>query len=285
MLIAFSLAVLALVFVVLALLLSPLLRPVPGARENTANLDILREQLAELATEQAAGRLTEAAANEAQDEIKRRILEERAMPKARALPFVASVKTAVVLTLALVVGSVALYGVLGQPLALLPEIQNARRANAPENTMSPEEMRAAAARLAARLQENPEDSEGWIMLARTYKLLDQPADAAAAYAHVEEKISDNPDLLADYAEALAISSTTRMQGKPTILVGQALELNPRHAHALFLAGMAALEAGRKEEAARHWEKLLPMVEPGSELHQLLSDNIASLRAPAGNAAN
>ncbi|MDR1350568.1 MAG: c-type cytochrome biogenesis protein CcmI [Zoogloeaceae bacterium] len=278
--IAFSLAALTLIFVVFALLLPPLLRPAPRAPEkNAANLDILREQLAELAGEQAAGRLTEAARLEAQSELKRRILEESASPVAHAAAFAPSPKTAVVLTLTLVMGSVALYGVLGQPLALLPEIRNARAAAA-ENSMTQEEMRAAVERLAARLQENPEDAEGWIMLARAYKILDRPADAAAAYARVEEKISDNADLLADYAETLAMSSETRMQGKPGILAERALQLNPQHAHALFLAGMAALEAGRKQEAVAYWEKLLPMVEPGSELHQLLSANIARFRAVA-----
>ncbi|MDR2626394.1 MAG: c-type cytochrome biogenesis protein CcmI [Zoogloeaceae bacterium] len=274
----FSLAALTLIFIVCALLLPPLLRPSRAAQEKSANLDILREQLAELENERAAGRLTESALLEAQGELKRRVLEESASPAAQSIPFAPSPKTAIVLTLFLVVGSVALYGVLGQPLALLPEIRNAQRADAAQGGMSVEELRVAVERIIAHLEKNPEDTEGWIMLARAYKILERPADAAAAYARVEEKIAGNADLLADYAEMLAMSSETRMQGKPQALAEQALKLNPQHAHALFLAGMAALEAGKKQEAAAYWEKLLPMVEPGSELHQMLSDNIRKFRA-------
>ncbi|MDR3159859.1 MAG: c-type cytochrome biogenesis protein CcmI [Zoogloeaceae bacterium] len=280
----FSLAALTLIFVVCALLLPSLLRPSRATQEKSAvNLDILREQLAELASERAAGRLTESALIEAQTELKRRILEESASPAAQvAAPFAPSPKTAIALTLLLVVSSVALYGALGQPLALLPEIQNAQRADAAKDSMSAEELRVAVERITAHLEKNPEDTKGWIMLARAYKILERPADAAAAYARIEEKIDGDADLLADYAEMLAMSSETRMQGKPQALAEQALKLNPQHAHALFLAGMAALEAGKKQEAAAYWEKLLPMVEPGSELRRILSDNIRKFRAAPGD---
>ncbi|MDR0736768.1 MAG: c-type cytochrome biogenesis protein CcmI [Zoogloeaceae bacterium] len=277
--VVFSFAALALIFAVLALLLPSLLRPSREKGEKgTANLDILREQFAELSSERAADRLTESALIEAQDELKRRVLEESASPTAYSVPFASSPKTAIALTLLLVMGSVTLYGALGQPLALLPEVRDAQRTDAAKDSMSLEELRAAAERITAHLQENPEDTEGWVMLARVYKLLERPADAAAAYARVEEKISGNADLLADYAEMLAMSSKTRLRGKPRALAERALQLDPQHAHALFLAGMAAREAGEKSEAAAYWERLLPLVETGSELHQALSANIAELRA-------
>ena len=57
-----------------------------------------------------------------------------------------------------------------------------------------------------------------------------------------------------------------------------MKLNPEYGHALFLAGAAALEAGDKAKAADYWEKVLPQVEPGSELHTLLQDNITRIRA-------
>lgn len=277
--VVFSFAALALIFAVLALLLPSLLRPSREKGEKgAANLDILREQFAELSSERAADRLTESALIEAQDELKRRVLEESASPTAYSVPFASSPKTAIALTLLLVMGSVTLYGALGQPLALLPEVRDAQRTDAAKDSMSLEELRAAAERITAHLQENPEDTEGWVMLARVYKLLERPADAAAAYARVEEKISGNADLLADYAEMLAMSSKTRLRGKPRALAERALQLDPQHAHALFLAGMAAREAGEKSEAAAYWERLLPLVETGSELHQALSANIAELRA-------
>ncbi|MDR1889505.1 MAG: c-type cytochrome biogenesis protein CcmI [Zoogloeaceae bacterium] len=284
--IPFLLAALVLTALVVALLLPALLRPsrLPSIAPADHAAAILREQLDELKTEQAAGKLTATEFAEAEDELKRRLLEEHQESARPSQPTKPATKTAIVLTLMLVVGGFALYGLLGNLLALQPELAQsaARQAEAGMNAgqqMTPEQITRMVEGLAARLEKNPDDPEGWLMLARSYKMLNRPADAATAYARIEPVVARDASLLADYAEALAMSSATRLNGKPRQLVAEALQLEPENPRALFLAGMAALEAGEKPEAIKYWEKLLPHVEAGSELHQLLTEQLAKLRNP------
>lgn len=133
------------------------------------------------------------------------------------------------------------------------------------------------ARLAERLKANPDDMEGWLMLARSYKAMGRLAEAAEAYAKAEKVVVQDAGLLADYAETLAMANQSGMQGKPRQLIDQALKLDPENAHALLLAGVAAMQAGNRAEALRHWEKLLPKVEPGSEIETMLKSSIEKLK--------
>ena len=87
-------------------------------------------------------------------------------------------------------------------------------------------------------------------------------------------------LLTDYAETLASLSEGRFAGKPTQLINQALKLNPEEPQALILAGVAAGEREDYKAAIGYWERLLPMVEPGSEEETSLKEALARLREKA-----
>ncbi|WP_303783754.1 c-type cytochrome biogenesis protein CcmI [Azovibrio restrictus] len=290
--ITFILAALALLAVTAFLLLPPLLR---SRERNTstqaslneqqeANLAILRTQLAELESEQQQGQIQPEDFQQAREELQRRILEESAAATAAAgaegdqRP---SRSLAIGLLVLLALSGSLGYAWLGTPLALNPEQVQAR----PDaQAMSPEQIAEMVNQLAARMEENPDDEQGWVMLARSYKVMGRLEDAARAYARAEKLVGTDPSLLADYAEALAMSSGSGMKGKPAALVDQALKLDPGHGHALFLAGAAAMEAGKRQQAADYWEKVLPQVEPGSELHKLLSANIEKIRSEKGASA-
>lgn len=285
--ITFLIAALALLAVTALLLLPPLLRRPQsdhGAGDATAqrevNQAILRDQLAELEQEQAEGSLESADFLQARDELKRRILEETASADAaRQVGSNGPSRTAAIVTLLLLLaGASAGYALLGNPLALDPAQRQAQQQGP---AMSPEQIQAMVEKLAARMEQNPDDEQGWVMLARSYKVMGRPADAAKAYAKGEKLVATDASLLADYAEVLAMSSETGIKGKPAQLVQQALKLDPNNGHALFLAGAAAMESGQPAQAADYWEKVLPQVDPGSELHTLLKDNIDKIRAQSG----
>jgi len=293
---AFLIAAACLILLPVAFLFPVLLkrRNAPVQSPATAhNLQILREQLTDLERERAAGLLGEDDFAEARDDLERRLIEENALGDKAAshAPLQSSVRnsplTAVLLVLVLVLGGFSGYYVLGTPQAL--EAENlGKPAGHPTAAMpTQEQITAMIAQLEAHLAENPGDEVGWLNLAQTYQVLGRSADAVAAYAKVEARIEEDPDLLADYAEALALTAMpekpgdappSAFRGKPRSLLLQALKLDPDHNKALFLAGAAAFEAGDKEEAASHWEKLLPHVEVGSELHTLLVTNIERIRA-------
>lgn len=266
-----------LIGVVVAFLLPPLwlgLRtPQAKADRKEANLSIFRDQLAELESEKAEGSLAEADFEQARRELQRRLLEEVEPPAAdaQAASRAPTRKTAIAMLVLLPVLALAGYTILGNPRALDPEQTTARP------PMTPDQISAMVAKLAERMRANPDDLKGWLMLARSYKTMGRYAEAAEAYGKAEKLVNEDPDLLAAYAETLAMAQGKGLKGKPVQLVERALKLDPKHGHSLFLAGAAAMEAGERKKAIAYWEALLPQVEPDSEIDQMLRSGIDKLK--------
>ncbi len=274
---AFAIAAAVLVALVVLLLLPPLLRGrvVSRADRRQANLAVFRDQEAELEKEKAAGTLGEADYQQAREELQRRLLEEVDV----AAETVASRQgpsrpTAIALALLLPAAALLGYTALGNPKALDPRNVEAQ----PQVTA--EQINDMVGKLAARMKDNPDDEKGWIMLARSYKTLGRLQEAADAYAKGGKLLQENAALLTDYAETLASLGEGRFAGKPTQLINQALKLNPQEPQALILAGVAAGEREDYKAAIGYWERLLPMVEPGSEEETSLKEALDRLREKA-----
>ena len=252
-----------LVIVVIARLSVPLLRSpkATGTTDNErreANLAIFRDQLAELERERDEASLSAPDFEQAKRELQRRLLEDvRSEDTAEALRPV-SRKTAIALLVALPLAAALGYAVLGNPRGLDP--QNTRA----QERLSPEQIQGMVSKLAEKLKQNPEDANGWVMLARSYKVLGRFADAAEAYSHADTVVDKDATLLADYAEVLAQASKGDLQGKPGELIARALKLDPNEPQALLLAGAAASDRRDFSAAADYWSRLLPQLEPGSE---------------------
>jgi len=266
-----------LVVVAAAFILPPLwlgLRPSAGkADRKQANLAIFRDQLTELEREKSEGSLAESDFEQAKRELQRRLLEE-VEPDAGVTTSGThgpSRKLAVAILVLLPVLAVLGYGMLGNPNALDPT-----RTAAPQQ-MTPEQINDMVAKLAARMQADPDNMQGWLMLARSYKTMGRYAEAAEAYGKAEKVINDDPELLASYAETLAMAGGSGLTGKPSQLVERALKIDPQHPHSLFLAGAAAMEAGNNKKGIAYWEALLPQVEPGSEIDQMLRSGIDKMK--------
>ena len=266
-----------LIVVVAAFLLPPLWlglrRNETKASRKEANLAVFRDQLSELERERTEGTLADADFDQARRELQRRLLEEVApeAEEAGKATYGPSRKMAIVLLLLLPVLALAAYGILGNPKALDP----AQTAAAPK--MTAEQISGMVAKLAERMQANPDDMPGWLMLARSYKTMGRYEEAAAAYAKAEKVIDDDPELLASYAETIAMASGNGLKGKPSQLIARALKIDPQHPHSLFLAGAAAMGAGDNRKGIAYWEALLPQVEPGSELDQMLRSGIEKMK--------
>ena len=269
-----------LLLVVSAIILPPLWR---GLRANDApanrkatNLAIFRDQLTELEREKNEGTLAESDFEPAKRELQRRMLEEVEPESATALATPAintpSRKTALLIFLLMPLLAVAGYALLGNTKALDPT-----QTAAPQQ-MTPDQINGMVEKLAERMKANPDDLKGWLMLARSYKTMDRFEEAAEAYGKAEKMVNEDPDLLASYAETLAIANGKGLKGKPIQLIERALKLDPKHSHSLFLAGAAAMEAGENKKAIAYWETLLPAVEPGSEIDQMLRNGIEKMKA-------
>lgn len=243
-----------------------------GADRKAANLAIFRDQLADLERERNEGSLDESEFEQARSELQRRLLEEvEAGDEAEPAPASTSRPTAVALLVLLPLAALAAYTVLGNPRALDPVN------TAPQKQMTAADIEGMVAKLAARMQQNPDDMNGWLMLARSYKMLGRYAESVEAYAKAEPVIEKDPELLASYAETLAMASGKGLSGKARELIDKALKLDPQHGHTLFLAGAAAMEAGDAKNGIAYWEALLPQVEAGSELDQMLRNGIEQMK--------
>jgi len=140
------------------------------------------------------------------------------------------------------------------------------------------------ARLIQRLEANPNDGQAWVMLARSYLALQRYEQANAAYAKATALVQDNPDVWADYGDALATSSGGRLAGRPAELVQRALALNPRHPKALWLAGTASFQEGDFASAVAFWERLHVLLPENSEDARIIGNNIAQARERGKEAA-
>ena len=67
--------------------------------------------------------------------------------------------------------------------------------------------------LALRLKQHPEDADGWMLLGRSYQALERFPESADAYAHASALVKDDPNLLADYADVLAMTQNRKLSGQ------------------------------------------------------------------------
>jgi len=116
------------------------------------------------------------------------------------------------------------------------------------------------ARLSARLQQQPDDLEGWTMLARTYNILERYREAETAYENVLRLGGESAGLLTDYADAMAMANGGTFTSKSGALLTRALELDPNNVKGLWLAGHWKNQSGMYAEAIDYWQQaasLLP----------------------------
>ena len=124
------------------------------------------------------------------------------------------------------------------------------------------------------VRKHPDDVEGRIALGQVYVEEERFSDAAAIYREVYQLRPEEPDILVNYAEALARSHGNRMTGKPAELLNEALSIEPNHGRALWLAGFAEKQANNTEAALTHWRHLLKGLETDSDFYQKVKESIA-----------
>ena len=259
--------------IALAFLLPPLLRRSTDATPIITSLPIYREQLQELQADLANGTIRETQFHEAEQELKRRLLEES---RVQVTPMIGSHRQrwiAATIALALPLASFALYRLLGQPNSFA-----APAATASAENITPQQFAILTQRLAVKLREQPNDPLGWHMLAKSYMALGRANDGIMAYDRAVLLAPDNASLLAEYAHALASRDNNSFSGRPRELIAQGLKLEPNNPRILALAGSAAYEAKDFSAAIDHWEKLLAQVPKESEITNEVLASIKAARA-------
>jgi len=146
-----------------------------------------------------------------------------------------------------------------------------------EHAIGNEQFQAMVAKLAERLKNQPNDAEGWAMLGRSYNVLGRLDEALVAYRKSYAINPNDPSLLADLADAVAIKNNRSLAGEPLKLARRALELDPKHVKALALVGTEAFERKDYAGAVKLWERAVAAAPADSDMAQQLQGGIAEAR--------
>jgi cytochrome c-type biogenesis protein CcmH len=181
-----------------------------------------------------------------------------------------------------VVVAIVGYGVTGSPsLATRGEPPPAAAADNGEREASLKQIAAMVDKLASRLQQRPDDAEGWKMLARSYSVLGRYGDALPAYRRAVALNPKDAGLLADQADAVAAANGGQQNAESVALIDRALALDPSQPKALALSGTIAFERGDFATAVSQWQKIADALPPDSDFHRQVMENIDEARRRGG----
>jgi len=282
--IMFWLVVGVLIVATLLVLVPPLLGRGNSSISTThseVNLSVYRDQLRELDADLAAGTLDEVQYKNARSDLESRVLENSGTAEIATAPSTDS-RWGKVSIMALVITvpllAISLYFMLGTPAGLKPQIPTAALDEA--HPATPEQFEAMVTWLAERLKTEPDNADGWVMLARSYTALNRYQDASAAYSRAVALQPNNAFVLTDHADMLAMLKQT-LQGEPEKIIRQALKIDPDNLKALSLAGSAAFERKDYQDAIKWWQKILNLVPADSPVVASISASINEARGLAG----
>lgn len=271
----------------LLFVLPPLVRPARLHR-GPSTLAVYRELRAQADADHAQGRIDDLQHAQALADLQGRVIEEVVEAPHEAAPLERRPGRGPVLAVALLLpaGALALYAWLGKPAAIDPtaRVQAAAGSGQAPHTMSREQMEDMVERLAEKMQRQPNDADGWHMLARSYVAFNRLPEAAQAFDRALALAPRNPQVLSDFADVLAMLNGRNLEGRPMELVNAALKIEPLHPKSLSLAGTAAFNRGDFAAAAATWQKLLDSLPPDSDQRPSVAGSVAQAKAQLQAAA-
>ncbi|MDH3316565.1 MAG: c-type cytochrome biogenesis protein CcmI [Gammaproteobacteria bacterium] len=280
--IGFWLIAALLVAVALIFLLPPLLgrsRRKFGPDSREINAAVYQARLEELQREVDDGTLDSKDLDQAKSELQREILENVNPEQPAESGAKPSKAVALGVAALLPVLAVGLYLLLGAPEAIgwkRPAAEIGGGMGLAASDLDRTALERMTASFAQRLAENPEEGESWLVLGRTYVMLDQYDRAVEAFAKANALLGDTPDVLVDYAEAEAMANNNRFSDQARRRIAQALNLAPRHEKGLWLGAFAAAQDGDLETAMSNWKTLLQN-EPDPDRRRLIEGLIARVQ--------
>ena len=260
---AFLISAALLAAVALGVLLRPL-RRTSGAAREALNVSVYRDQLRELEADRKAGTVSAEDYERSKAEIERRLLEDVSVSE--KVKTSGGSRAVIAAAIAAPLLAAAVYWAVGNPAAVTPPDQ---------------QIQDMVERLAAKMRSRPEDVEGWKLLGRSYAVLGRFKESVEAYGQAVKRSPRDAQLIADFADSLAMVQGQTLAGEPEKLVLHALEIDPSNLKALALAGTAAFRRNDFKAAAGYWERMLPLVPPDSEDARTIQANVDEARSHAG----
>ncbi|MGB0670309.1 MAG: c-type cytochrome biogenesis protein CcmI [Rhodospirillales bacterium] len=243
----------------LAFLLRPLLKRDAQAPEERETFDIAvyKDQLGEVNADLERGLVTPEQAEAARLEIKRRLLAADAQRSGERTAAGASAgrKAAIGLIALVPLAAFLTYLNLGQPH--VPDFPLAERKTAPGGeagkAMAMEQM---IEQLRQRLDANPGDVQGWLLLARSYASQEKWLDSAQVYYRALEASGGDALIATDYGEAIVLAEEGNIIEAARDIFAEVLKADPYIYKARYYQGLAHAQDGDLRAAAQSWRDLL-----------------------------
>lgn len=139
-------------------------------------------------------------------------------------------------------------------------------------------IRGMVAQLAARLETNPNDFDGWLRLGRAYAVLAEPDRAADAFVRAAALRPGDAAPLLQGVKALteAQKEDAPIPLRAVELLRRAEAIDPKQPETLWYLGLAEAQAGHRDAARTVWERLLAVLPGDGQEHKLVIDAIAAL---------
>jgi cytochrome c-type biogenesis protein CcmH len=277
------------VMVALLFLLPPLLRN----RERLAvsrddlNTEVIKSQLAELDTDLHVGKLDQSQYAAARTDLEQELLYDLASTgHAQREPRSGRWATLLIVP-ALPLCAVLLYQQLGS-VELIDKLQQARSSQSQPAQSQQSQLAQQAdsidemvTKLAARLQQQPDDLKGWVMLARSYSILKRYSAAEVAYKNVLRLGGENAELLTDYADAMVMANGGTFTDESGALLIRALQLDPDNVKGLWLAGHWKNQSGAYADAINYWQQAAAQLPADSKDAAVITQQISQLQQQSG----
>jgi len=237
------------------------------------NVDIARERLRDMERELEEGIITQEQFEQARREVELELLDDVSGEPDEITGGNGGGRLPAVLVAVLVpVMAIGLYLALGDMRAL--DGSAAIAASHPQGKQPVASVEEMIAKLAKRMETDPDNAEGWIMLGRSYQAVKDYPQAARAYREAYRILGDQAPIMTDYAAALALSRGNKWEGKPADLVEKALSIDPDYPDALWVGGVVAVQSGDLQTAVDRWRRLasiLPADYPvSSQLQRMIA---------------
>jgi cytochrome c-type biogenesis protein CcmH len=183
-----------------------------------------------------------------------------------------------------VLGALLAVMVIGASAGLYPLWSNWNwHAPAQSEAAAGPDVAAMVAKLEKRLQDQPNDPRGWLMLGRSYLTLNRLDEAIVAYDHARQLDSKSADAAMGLGEAMSLRAGGDITPQAAQLFEDALALAPANPKALLYGGFAAAVRGDRALARLRWQALKAL-NPPPQIVQMLDARIAELGPPAGGSA-
>ncbi|MCU7944899.1 MAG: c-type cytochrome biogenesis protein CcmI [Candidatus Thiodiazotropha sp. (ex Cardiolucina cf. quadrata)] len=257
-----------------------------GITSDELNLAVFKQQLAELDSDLKSGALDQTRYDAARRDLEKELLSdvsEQSRPAESGGTGQKMALSALVIPLA----ALLLYQFIGSPeiisrLANQPAATHTASAQSQgRSTQNLPPMEELVKRLAAKMQEQPDNQEGWIMLGRSYMAMNDPSAAINAFDRAMEISDKNVGLLLAYAEAIASNAGNDFTGRAAPMVEKALLLEPDNPNVLWIAGIVAYQRTDYQDAVDRWSKLRGLLKPQSAELESVNEALDDARSKLG----